>query len=189
MSGRAAMPELFKVPIIRDKQGHEQLTTTLNAVVRAAFPNAQLTDGWRQRMDGVEFSGISSGGSSWWPGFGGVQLKVASYYRNAPMRRVLLKEGYIDLEAVRAKHKELAEISKQHKEIEAERLAGDQRRVEKIQALSSELKLRKYFPLRSGTEDEYYIELSGLTADDARALILLLRERGVEDVQEAKSDA
>lgn len=83
----------------------------LKDIANEAFPGQDAgSNEFRPEIDGVEFCYIDTGGVWMHAKFSGVQLKIYDRKYHATVRKVMLKNGEIDLDKLVAKHAELRKV-------------------------------------------------------------------------------
>jgi len=128
--------------------------------------------------EGVTLDYVNTGG--WFNSrFGGVIIKTTDSRYHTVQRRVMLKNNKINLDAVKKKIDELAQIHKQAQKIIEERRKRDKARYEKMKALEEELNID--YPISvsytySCSDDKFDLKLRGLTEDELRKIIQFYRE-------------
>lgn len=163
-------PDLMSVP----DEDITRPSRVVQNVIATLWPALVSTLGNMSTVDGVTLSTVGTHGG-YQQHFLGILLRVTDVNHHAVTRRVMLRQGTLDLSAIRARHAELAEIAKAEAGKAAERRerASVAYATERAaQALASRLGIHDPDGLHADRQHPgmMVLTIAGLTAEQAEAV-------------------
>ncbi len=144
-------------------------------VLKQAFPDKAF-DGWNTTVDDVELRLINKG-SIYHSRFGGIQLKVYSRHQSV-IRKVLVKDGQIDLDAIKTKWEDLKVIAEEMQKAREQSQREYGQREAKITAFNLRHGYKQNYdsPARIREDRTFQLNFVGLTEEQANRIVTCYQE-------------